>query len=158
MEKPPREFALIKKDDQVLIRFADGGDELPVRLAWARPIYGRGCEVCLLDAKKHEVLTLPGPECLDVASRKIAEDELAKRYLIPRITRVMRTEAHFGNRYWHVQTDLGERRFAMKEPARNAIWVTDDHLVVRDTLGNRYEVKPFSGLDAPSQSEVMRII
>lgn len=158
MEKPPREFALIKKDDRVLIRFADGGDELPVRLVWVRPIYGRGRDLALLDAKKHEILTIPGPECLDAASRRIAEDELGKRYFIPRITRVMRTGAYFGNRYWHVHTDVGERRFIMKDPARNAIWVTHDHLVVRDSLGNRYEVKPFSGLDAASRLEVMKII
>ena len=158
MEKPAREFVLARKDDQVVIRFADGGDEVPVRLVWARPIYGRGREVCLLDANKHEILTLPGTECLDAESRRIAEDELAKRYFIPRITRVMHTEAHFGNRYWHVDTDVGERRFTMKEPARNAVWVTDDHLVVRDTLGNRYEVKPFSALDAASRLEVLKII
>ena len=158
MQKPEREFVLLRKRDQVVIRFADATDELPVRVAWARPIYGRGCELALLDEKKHEVLTLPGLDCLDAESRRVAEDELNKRYLVPKITRVIHTEAHFGNRYLHVETEQGARRFAMKDPARNAIWVTDDRLIVRDSLGNRFEVPSFSALDPASQAELMKII
>ena len=158
MNTPLKEFTLVRRMDRVMLRFADGGDELPVRLLWARPVYGRGQEISLLDDKKREVLMIAGPECLDPESRRIAEDEFARRYLIPRITRVFATEAHFGNRCWHVLTDAGERRFAMKDPVLNAMWVTDDHLVIRDSLGSRYEVKPFSGLDAVSQAEVLKII
>jgi len=158
MNTPLKEFRLVRRMDSVMLKFADGGDEIPVRLLWARPVYGRGREVSLLDDKKREVLMIAGTECLDPESRRIAEDELARRYLIARITRVFRTEAHFGNRYWHVRTDAGERRFAMKDPVLNAVWVSDDHLVIRDSLGNRYEVKPFSELDAFSQAEVLKII
>jgi len=158
MQKPEREFVLLRKHDQVVIRFADGGDELPVRLTWARPIYGRGCEVSLLDEHKHEVLTLPGLDCLDVESRRVAEDELTKRYLVARIKRVIHAEAHFGNRYLHVETEQGVRRLAMKDPARNAIWVTDDRLIVRDSLGNRFEVPSFSALDPASRVELMKVI
>jgi len=158
MTGPSREFVLARKGDEVVIRFADGNDEIPVRLVWARPLYARGREVSLLDAKKHEVMMISNLDSLDAASREIAEDELAKRYLMARVTRVIRTEAHFGSRYWHVQTELGVRRFAMKDPVKNATWITDDHLIVRDTLGNRYELKPFSELDAFSKAEVMKVI
>jgi len=36
--------------------------------------------------------------------------------------------------------------------------LTDDHLVLEDTLGCRYEIKPFSALDARSRAEVSKVI
>ena len=151
-------FTLLRKKDRVVLRPADGSEDIPVRIAWARPVHGRGSEICLLDEHKHEIASLPGLHCLDPESRQIAQDELAKRYFIPRIVRIISIEALSGNRYWFVVTDVGVRRFAMKDPLRSVTWVTRDHLVIRDTLGNRYEINPFSGLDPFSQSEVMKII
>ena len=158
METDAKRFRLVCKKDRVAMRPADGSPDVPVRVAWARPVHGRGGEVCLLDEHKREIAMLPGLHCLDPESRRIAQDELAKRYLIPRIIRIIRTDAYFGNRYWFVVTELGVRRFAMKDPFRSVTWVSQDHMVIRDTLGNRYEINPFSGLDPFSQSEVMKII
>jgi len=151
-------FTLGRRNDRVVLRPADGTEEITVRLAWVRPVQGRGGEISFLDEHKHEVALLPGLHCLDPVSRRIAEDELAKRYFIPRIVRVVRTDAHFGNRYWTVVTEIGDRRFVIKDPFRSITWVTRDHMIIRDTLGNRYEINPFSGLDPFSQNEVMKII
>lgn len=150
-------FCLVRRLDEVLIRY-DDGRELPVRIAWARPIYSRGREICILDANKLAIETLPGPECLDATSRDIAEAELGRRYLIPRIIRVLSTRVYFANRYWHVVTDLGVRRFTMNDPIRNIAWVSASHMVIRDSLGNRYEINPFSALDPFSQEEIMKVI
>ena len=151
-------FTLGRRNDRVVLRPADGTEEITVRLAWVRPVQGRGGEISFLDEHKHEVALLPGLHCLDPVSRRIAEDELAKRYFIPMITRIISIDPQFGNRYWFVVTDAGTRRFAMKDPLRSVTWVSPDHLVIRDTLGNRYEINPFSGLDPHSQNEVMKII
>ena len=66
--------------------------------------------------------------------------------------------ANYGIRYWHVETNLGERRFALKHAGKNAFWLTDDHLMLRDTLGCRYEIRSFSALDPRSQAEVQGVI
>ena len=158
MNKPEREFSLIRKHDQVFLRYADVGDEVSVRVVWTRPISGRGGEISLLDEKKKEIMMLKSVDLLDPDSRAIAEAELDHRYLVPRITRVISTAPHFGSRYFHVETNLGPRRFVLKDPNKNATWVTEDHLVIRDTLGNRYEINPFSGLDARSQAEVDKVL
>ena len=89
--------------------------------------------------------------CLDPESRRVAEEELERRYLVPKITRVIAATANLGNRYWHVATDHGERRFLMKDPAANTVWITDDHLLICDTLGNRYEISALTALDSRSQ-------
>jgi len=158
MSKPGQEFSLVRKHDQIFLRYTDGREELPVKLAWARPISGRGREISLLNDKKKEILMVESLDELDPDSRAIAEAELAKRYLVPQITRVVSTAPHFGSRYFRVETDLGPRRFVLKDPNKNATWVTNDHLVLRDTLGNRYEIKPFSALDARSQAEVDKVL
>ena len=158
MEQNAPPFTLVRKLDQVLVKFSNSGDELPVRLAWARPIYDRGGDICILDEKKREVVMVSSLESLDAKSRKIAEDELARRYLIPTITRVISANPHLGNRYWHVDTELGERKFLMKDPTRNVIWITKDHLILRDAIGNRYEVASLSALDAFSRAEVLKVI
>ena len=157
MEKP-KEFRLLREEDELFVRFEGSDTKTSVKLVWARPISGRGGSICLLDRDKKEVAMLKSLDSFDPDSRVIAEEELAKRYLVPRITRVIRATANFGIRYWHVETDLGRRHFALKNASKNAVWISDDHLVLRDTLGCRYEINPYSGLDPRSRTLVEKVI
>lgn len=148
---------LTRKHGRVLAG-TDDGKEQPVKIVWARPITGRGREVSVLSMDNKEIAMLDSLDQLDAASRQIAEKELEDRYLVPRITRVNEAEANYGNRYWNVETDRGPRRFLMKDPNANVTWITDDRLIIRDTLGNRYEIESFSALDAKSRAQVDKII
>jgi hypothetical protein len=131
---------------------------LPVRLAWTKPVTGRGEEVSLIDERKKEVLLLPSLDALDVQSRAVAEEALERRYLIPTLTRIVHTKTHLGIRYWQVETDRGDRRFAMREPRRNITWLDDDRALLRDTLGNRYQIASYRGLDEKSRHEAERVL
>lgn len=158
MPVPVREFKLTREGDKVFLRFADSESATPVRLVWARPISARGAEISFVGPEKEELLMLESLEALDRESRKIAEDEIARRYVFPRITRVLSTSAHFGMRYWDVETSVGPRRFALKNATKNAVWVTPDRLVLTDTLGCRYEVNPYSALDPSSRAEIEKVL
>ena len=149
--KEGKPFTLVRHDGRILLRFAGDAEGTPVTVVWARPVSGRGREVCLLDEKKREVLMLESLDELDSPSREVAAEALQRRYLIPGITRVLRAEAHFGNRFWEVETTHGLRRFAMRDPNKNVTWLSEDQLVLRDVLGNRYEIRALSGLDARSR-------
>jgi len=153
-----REFRLVRQGDEVLLAYEGGTETIPVRLAWARPITGKGGAVCIVDRQKNQLAMLPSLDALDPESRKVAQEELARRYLMPRITRVISATASFGVRYWHVETDLGERHFALKQASKNATWVSEDHLILRDTLGCLYEINPFSALDSRSRAEVDKVL
>ncbi len=157
MDHKTKGFTVARRQGRLYLRFLDTQQECRVRPVWARPVRGRQAEIALLDEKQKEVV-LTSLEAVDSASRSILEEELTRRYLIPQITRVTRTLVHFGNRYWSVETDRGPRQFHMKEPRKNVVWVSDDHLVLRDTLGNRYEIPSLSTLDARSQSLVERVM
>jgi hypothetical protein len=157
-DKPTVAIQLRRQGDQVVLDPGDGKEPKPVKLVWAQPVSRRGGPVSILDAEKNEIAMLPNLDALDPESRQVAEDELLGRYLVARITRVIRARATYGVRYWHVETDRGERRFAIKHTSKNAIWVTDNHLVLRDTLGCRYEINPFSALDRRSRAEVEKVL
>jgi hypothetical protein len=75
-----------------------------------------------------------------------------------RIVKVHRTRTHFGVRYWDVETDRGRRSFAVKDPNRSVVNVTDDWVVVRDTLGNSYEIESLSAMDRRSQALIENVV
>ena len=125
---------------------------------WARPISGRGADISIVDERKREVLLLHDLSALDAASRGCLEAELHSAYLMPKITRVNRTDARYGNRYWDVETDCGPRRFVIKDPAANVQWDNGDRMIIRDTLDNRYEIESLAALDAASRAAVEKIV
>ena len=147
---------LYRKLDRLFAKI-DDAEEKPVKLVWARPITGHGQEISIVGEDKKEICLLKSLDGLDPHSRRIAEEELERRYLVPRITRVIGTKPSYGNRYWHVETDRGQRHFVMKDPSKNVVWVTHDRLIIRDTLGNRYQIESLSRLDAHSRAEVEKV-
>ncbi len=156
MSEEQKKFKLIRKLDRVFLRYDGSDEEQPVRLVWPRPISARGKEVSIIGEGKKEILMLDSLDRLDSESRAVAKEELERRYLVARITRVIGTQVDFGNRYWHVDTDRGERKFLIKEPSKNMIWFNDDRIILRDTLGNHHEIESYSSLDARSRAEAER--
>lgn len=143
-------------DALVLVR--DGADSDPVRLVWARPMSGRGREVAVMSKDRKELAMIEDLDWLDPESRALAEEELARRYMAPRILRVTRAVVNFGSRYWDVETDRGPRRFMMRDPNKNVFWVSEGHAIIRDTLGNRYELPSVATLDPASQAWINRVL
>ncbi|MBN1671694.1 MAG: DUF1854 domain-containing protein [Kiritimatiellae bacterium] len=154
---PKAPFSLIRKQGRVCLRRA-GEEEIPVRIAWVRPLTARGGGVSFLDEKKKEVALLASLDALDPESAGIVREELAGRYLLPRIVKVRRTHAEFGTRYWDVDTDAGRRTFAMRDPHKNLVWIGEDRVILRDTIGNTYEIESLAGLDKRSRMEVDKVV
>ncbi|MGD0090294.1 MAG: DUF1854 domain-containing protein [Planctomycetota bacterium] len=151
-------FKLFRKSDKVFIRFDDGGEEQPVRIVWPRPISAPGRELSFVDEKKKELAMLKDLSVLDPDSRRIAADELQKRYLTARIARVVEATAQFGRRFWRVETDRGKREFVVKSVNKDVTWITDDHILIRDTLGYCFEIESLAALDEHSQTEVDKVL
>jgi hypothetical protein len=150
---PTPVIVLTRKLDRALAAI-DDAEAVPVRVVWARPISARGSEVAFLSDAKTALAMIPSLDALDPASRAIAEEELARRYCIARITRVNRATVTFGNRYWDVETDRGPRRFLFREIGKYVTRITADHLLIRDTLANRFEIPSVAALDEHSRAQV----
>jgi hypothetical protein len=154
----PEDVRLHFKNDRVHLRRPGRDQDVPVRAVWARPLSGRGGAVSFLNEKNEEVLMVSDLGELDPESRRIAQQDLARRYLLARIERVTRTDPHYGNRYWEVETDRGPRHFVMREPSKNVLWLTDDHVLIRDTMGCRYEIESLARLDPRSRALALRVL
>ena len=129
---------------------ADRNEPVSVRIMYAQPLTARR-EIVLLDGDSKEVATLHGLEELDERSQEVARAALADRYHLPQITRVVRAVFQYGTRYFEVETDHGSVTFALREPGKNVSWLTQDRLVLRDTMGGPFEVPSLAALDSRSR-------
>jgi hypothetical protein len=158
MKAEDSQVKLSRRDGRTFVRVNGETTETPVRVAWARPLTGWGREFVLLDDKKREVAMVECMSRLDGHSREVAASELCERYIMPRIRQVLSTRTHFGVRYWDVLTDLGRRHFAVKDPSRSVLYLTDDRFVVRDTLGNSYAIESYEALDKKSRAFIDNVL
>ena len=126
---------------------------------YARPLTKRGREISILDADgKSEIYWLDSLDTLDPTSRAVAEEALHDRYRISIISEVTASHVNHGHRYLRVNTNRGERYFNLREPGKNVTRLSDDHLVIRDSMGNRYEIPSVSALNETSQEHLERVL
>lgn len=76
--------------------------------------------------------------------------DLERRYFIPKILAITALEEKFGNSYWNIVTDIGERVITVKDTFKSIIRIGEDRAMVSDEDGNRYEIVSLSGLDRKS--------
>ena len=128
----------------------------PVTVVWLRPATGVGKEISLLIEDRESVI-LESLHELDESSRCIAEEELEKNYIIPRIFKITRTDVHLGNRYFEAETDRGKSRFVVKNPFVNIRETVGDGVMIRDVVGNLFTIRSLSELDAGSLRELEKV-
>ncbi len=149
---------LFTQADSVMAEI-DGEEAVAVKLVYARPISARDRELAIMDVKgKKEFAWLESLTSLDENSRQVAEDSLWKTYRIARVTRVNDSHVNHGHRYLKVSTNRGDRYFNLREPGKNVTRLTNDHLVIRDSMGNRFEIPSIQALDAESQEHLERVL
>lgn len=131
---------------------------LTVKVYRAAPLSQPNGPVAFLDGRGNEIRTLDNLDSLDEESRRIAKAELTLRYLTARIERILSLSQEAGVGYWLVETDRGRRDFVVQGMQENCIRLGDDHLLLIDVDGSRFEIPSAAALDARSQlllSEVM---
>ena len=75
-----------------------------------------------------------------------------------KIIKVRSAWPYFGSYYWHVETNLGDRSFVVRDPHMNVIRTTEDNIMLVDTMGNRFEIESLESLDAKSRAAVERAV
>jgi hypothetical protein len=148
-------LSLFKKDNQLFARTPEM--ELPVTIALARLSKGFDSEIAILNHDL-EIALLDSLNDLDESSRCFAKEEIRKKYLIPEITRILKTEVFLGNRYIYTETDYGDRCFIVKNPCVSIRMVPPDGIFIRDTIGNLYRITTLSALDKNSRKELDKVI
>ncbi len=67
------------------------------------------------------------------------------------ITRIESIKEEFGYAYWNVETDVGPRRFTVRDMQDNVVLLSPEHVLIIDVDGNRYEIPDYTQLDPKSR-------
>lgn len=78
------------------------------------------------------------------------EEQINRRYFAPVILRINTIKEEFGYSYWDVTTDAGDCRFTVRGGSSSVVNVGEDHLLVIDVDGNRFEIPDYKELDDKS--------
>ena len=155
----PKTLRLFYEPKDRLRLTVEGEKSYPtVKPAWSAPLSRPDTYLALLDGKGNEIITLPDPNALPAESLAAVKEELRRRYLTATVTRITNAKQEFGATYWNVETDRGHRDFVTQNLQENAIWLGDDHLLLLDVDGNRFELTAISKLDDASRHFVEAIL
>ena len=146
---------LWERGGKLWLKRPERSEAIAVTVRYLRPITGR-VEIVFVDDKDREVVSIASIDAVSADARPLVEAALRERYLLAVIQRVDDLAIHMGTRFWRVETDRGQRAFALREPGKNIIWLSDARLMLRDTAGNRYEIPDLNALDRRSQRLVDR--
>ena len=95
---------------------------------------------------------------LDGESRRLAEDILRTRYLVPVVVEIRDLRRTSGMWVWDVLTDRGERTFSMKSPRDDIRRLPGGRLRVKDADGNSFEISSPEALDPRSRRLLDKVI
>jgi len=129
-----------------------------VKLFQAWPLSAPSRYLSLQDAKGEEIVMVDDLTQLTEASRRIAQAELGRRYLTARVQAVNEIRTEFGVTYWHVTTDKGERDFVVQSMSESCVWLSDQHLLVIDVDGNRFEFADLATFDRASSERLSTVL
>ena len=106
------------------------------------------------DEKAREIGIIADLSEWDDATRALIEKQLALRYFMPTITRILSIKEEYGYAYWSVVTDKGPCKFTISAGSGSVVHLSDTHVIVRDIDENRYDIPDLSRL---TQKELKRV-
>jgi hypothetical protein len=102
--------------------------------------------------------TIPDLAALDVPTRKLLEEDIRDRYVLPEIKKIVSLRQESSISYWEVETDRGPRDFVIKERLDNIIEDGSGGYSIKDVVGNYFVVKDPGKLDAKSRRLFDKVI
>lgn len=127
------------------------GKEGPVRVKRAFPLTDPDRFIIITDVQGKFIGMLDDYRNLDKDSAAVLKEELEQDYFLPQIIKIYSIRDEYRVMNWFVETDRGPRRFEVKSRRQDIRWLSDDHVVIQDADGNKYEIKKLSELDRESQ-------
>ncbi len=107
--------------------------------------------ISVLDEKGKEIGILRELRGLSLEDRASVREELARRYLVPEIRRILSCRQRFDLVEWTVQTDRGKATFLTRNFRQQVNEPLPRRLTFTDVEGNRYDVPDLAALDPQSR-------
>ena len=110
------------------------------------------------DGENKEIGLIVDPADLDGANRQLVDEELERRYLVPRVTRIVSAKERFGTVDWTMETNRGLCRFTTRNLRENVQRPSPGRIILNDVDGNRYDIHNLDDLSIASQELLFRHI
>ena len=91
---------------------------------------------------------------LSEEAQAIIRAELDRKYLCPKIQKILALKEKLGYSFWEVVTDKGDMSFSMYDTYRNIAKVGGNALILTDVDGNRFKIDDYSKLDRKSYKKI----
>jgi len=131
---------------------------LRVQIARAFPLSMPDKYIGVRDATDKDIGTFVTLDGMDTESRRIVDEELSRRYFLPKILRVRKVTEEFGLTTWDVETDKGAREFTVQNLRDSTTNLGSSRLLVTDKDGVRYEFPDTNRLDSKSLNVLSRVL
>jgi hypothetical protein len=110
------------------------------------------------EAKGDEFGLLRNWRKLDPESRRLVEEELARRYLYPRLRRIISLQDYSGTQVCVFETDRGIREVTLRDVRDNVVYLGPNRVLITDAENNRYDVPDIAALDRLSRAYLARML
>ena len=107
--------------------------------------------ISVLDKEDKEVGVLENLEGMSRETRELILGELDRRYLMPRIQRLLSCKRRFNVSQWTADTSRGRVTFMTRGLRDQVQQPLPRHLILTDVEGNRYEIPDVAALDPASR-------
>jgi hypothetical protein len=124
---------------------------LQVSVLRAFPLSEPGRFFSVRDGANKEVGLIVDPAGLSDENRKLVHEELARRYLVPAVHRILTAKERFGTVDWEIETDRGPCKLTTRNLRENVQRPAPGRIILSDVDGNRYDIRNLDELDLNSQ-------
>ena len=114
------------------------------------PVSGLMHYISLLDEEGNEQMIIRNIDNLLPESKQALLDCLNERYMIPKITKLIKRTEKFEIWMWTVETDRGEYTFEIINSYQSIKILYDGRILIKDGNDNRYEIPNLYALDKRS--------
>ena len=142
------------------LRLRTGDDEEPreVHLFRLFPRSEPDGWISVVDEKGREIGLVRDLSKLDRETRDLVREALHRRYMVPRIERILRARERFDLVELDVRTDRGERRVLIRDARESIEMRGPSRFTITDVDGNFYDIPDAGRLDLRSRQIFRRYV
>ena len=140
-----------RQDSHLEYRESDAEEWRRVSLARLFPYSDPEAWISVADKQGKEIGLLKDLKGLPAETRSLLREELNRRYLMPRIGRILSCRQRYDISRWTVETDRGRITFMTRNIREQVQQPLPRQLILTDVEGNRYEIPDLETLDPLSR-------
>jgi hypothetical protein len=126
-------------DARIRLQVLEDRCYIDVKVACALPLSNPEAYLGVRDAQDKDVGLIPNWKSLNPDSLNIINEALERAYFLPKVLKVRDVKESYGVVVWDVETNFGDRRYAVRNMRDNSVTLSAERVLMTDVEGNRFE-------------------